>query len=151
MAPGHSVEAFSGAAASGADPLVPGEAVLGVDTHGEVHVAAVVAPLGRGCGYRVLSGHGVRLPSAAREAGPARRAGCPAGRAQWRRPGSAGASPLTYSWSHGTLRRLDQGGERRPNATPHRIVITWLCFDPRTPAYDELRHAARLARLGHMS
>ena len=29
------------------DPPVPGEVVLGVDTHGEVHVAAVVSPLGK--------------------------------------------------------------------------------------------------------
>ncbi|GGS02700.1 hypothetical protein GCM10010269_46980 [Streptomyces humidus] len=29
------------------DPPVPGEVVLGVDTHGEVHVAAVISPLGK--------------------------------------------------------------------------------------------------------
>jgi transposase len=32
---------------SSADPPVPGEVVLDVDTHGEVHVAAVVSPLGK--------------------------------------------------------------------------------------------------------
>ncbi|MFD7608818.1 hypothetical protein [Streptomyces mirabilis] len=32
---------------SSTDSPVPGEVVLGVDTHGEVHVAAVVSPLGK--------------------------------------------------------------------------------------------------------
>jgi hypothetical protein len=32
---------------SSTDPPVPGEVVLGVDTHGEVHVAAVISPLGK--------------------------------------------------------------------------------------------------------
>lgn len=32
---------------SSTDPLVRREVVLGVDTHGEVHVAAVVSPLGK--------------------------------------------------------------------------------------------------------
>jgi len=35
---------------SSTDPPVRGEVVLGVDTHGEVHVAAVISPLGKTLG-----------------------------------------------------------------------------------------------------
>ncbi|MEV6021775.1 IS110 family transposase [Streptomyces sp. NPDC052036] len=60
------------------DPPVPGEVVLGVDTHGEVHVAAVVSSLGKVLGTEsfpaTMAGYR-RLLVWARKLGTVRRAG----------------------------------------------------------------------------
>jgi transposase len=60
------------------DPPVPGEVVLGVDTHGEVHVAAVLSPLGKVLGTEsfpaTASGYR-RLLAWAGKLGTVRRAG----------------------------------------------------------------------------
>jgi transposase len=63
---------------SSTDPPVPGEVVLGVDTHGEVHVAAVVSPLGKVVGTESFPATAVgyrRLLVWARKRGTVRRAG----------------------------------------------------------------------------
>jgi hypothetical protein len=39
---------------SSTEPPVPGEVVLGVDTHGELHVAAVISLLGKVLGTESL-------------------------------------------------------------------------------------------------
>ncbi|MFE2179267.1 IS110 family transposase [Streptomyces sp. NPDC059455] len=63
---------------SSTDPPVPGEVVLGVDTHGEVHVAAVVSPLGKVLGtesFPATADGYRRLLVWARRLGTVRRAG----------------------------------------------------------------------------
>ncbi|WP_329222302.1 IS110 family transposase [Streptomyces sp. NBC_01485] len=63
---------------SSTDPPVPGEVVLGVDTHGEVHVAAVVSPLGKVVGTESFPATAAgyrRLLAWARKRGTVRRAG----------------------------------------------------------------------------
>ncbi|WP_432118355.1 IS110 family transposase [Streptomyces sp. bgisy032] len=63
---------------SSADPPVPGEVVLGVDTHGEVHVAAVLCPLGQVLGTKFFPATAAgyrRLLVWARKLGTVRRAG----------------------------------------------------------------------------
>nr|WP_244184530.1 IS110 family transposase [Streptomyces cellostaticus] len=59
-------------------PPAWGEVVLGVDTHGEVHVAAVVCPLGQILGTKSFPATAVgyrRLLAWARKSGAVRRAG----------------------------------------------------------------------------
>lgn len=61
-----------------ADPPVLGEVVLGVDTHGEVHVAAVLCPLGQVLGTKSFPATAAgyrRLLGWARKLGTVRRAG----------------------------------------------------------------------------
>ncbi|WP_323377531.1 IS110 family transposase [Streptomyces sp. RB17] len=63
---------------SSTDPPAPGEVVLGVDTHGEVHVAAVVSPLGKVLGTESFPATAAgyrRLLTWARKLGKVRRAG----------------------------------------------------------------------------
>ncbi|MFI1360525.1 MULTISPECIES: IS110 family transposase [unclassified Streptomyces] len=63
---------------SSTDPPVPGEVVLGVDTHGEIHVAAVVSPLGEVLGTESFPATATgyrRLLVWARRLGVVRRAG----------------------------------------------------------------------------
>ncbi|XDO64460.1 transposase [Streptomyces sp. RLB1-33] len=63
---------------SSTDPPVRGEVVLGVDTHGEVHVAAVVSPLGKVLGTESFPATAAgyrRLLVWARKRGTVRRAG----------------------------------------------------------------------------
>jgi transposase len=63
---------------SSADPPVRGEVVLGVDTHGEVHVAAVVSSLGKVLGTESFPATAAgyrRLLVWARKRGTVRRAG----------------------------------------------------------------------------
>ncbi|MEU1177058.1 transposase [Streptomyces sp. NPDC005820] len=63
---------------SSADPPVRGEVVLGVDTHGEVHVAAAVTPLGKVLGTESFPATAAgyrRLLVWARKLGTVRRAG----------------------------------------------------------------------------
>ncbi|XES00948.1 transposase [Streptomyces sp. S1D4-11] len=50
-----------------------------------------------------------------------------------------GVSPIECSSGRRTSRRLNHGGDRQANAALHRIVFTWLRFDPRTQAYYERR------------
>lgn len=60
------------------DPPVPGEVVLGVDTHGEVHVAAVISPLGKVLGtesFPATAASYRQLLVWARRRGTVRRAG----------------------------------------------------------------------------
>ena len=60
------------------DPPVPGEVVLGVDTHGEVHVAAVISPPGKVLGTESFPATAAgyrRLLVRARKRGTVRRAG----------------------------------------------------------------------------
>ncbi|XES00937.1 IS110 family transposase [Streptomyces sp. S1D4-11] len=63
---------------SSSDPPVPGEVVLGVDTHGETHAAAVVSPLGKFLGTESFPATAVgyrRLLVWACKLGTVRRAG----------------------------------------------------------------------------
>ncbi|MFG2636820.1 transposase [Streptomyces sp. NPDC048362] len=61
---------------SSTDPPVRREVVLGVDTHGEVHVAAVISPLGKILGSFPATAAGYRqLLVWARKRGTVRRAG----------------------------------------------------------------------------
>ncbi|MEW1927194.1 transposase [Streptomyces sp. NPDC088360] len=60
------------------DPPARGEVILGVDTHGEVHVAALVGPLGQVLGTKSFPATAVgyrRLLAWARKRGTVRRAG----------------------------------------------------------------------------
>lgn len=50
-----------------------------------------------------------------------------------------GVSPVEASSGKVTRHRLDRGGDRQANAALWRIVMTRLCFDPRTRAYMERR------------
>ncbi|WP_244174943.1 IS110 family transposase [Streptomyces misionensis] len=50
-----------------------------------------------------------------------------------------GVSPIEYSSSRRSTRRLDHGGDRQANAVPHRMVFTRLRHDPRAQTYDERR------------
>lgn len=54
---------------SSTDPPVPGEVVLGVDTHGETHAAAVVSPLGKVLGTESVRPR--RPATVGRSSGPA--------------------------------------------------------------------------------
>jgi hypothetical protein len=93
-----------------------GEVVLGVDTHRDAHVAAVLSVMGTilatdefpatPAGYRDLL-------KWARKSGAVRRAGVEG-------TGSYGASLSRYLLN----RRLNRGGDRQANAALHRIVFT---------------------------
>ena len=50
-----------------------------------------------------------------------------------------GAAPVQASSGKVTRFRLDRGGDRYANQALWRIVMTRLCFDPRTRAYMERR------------
>jgi transposase len=50
-----------------------------------------------------------------------------------------GAAPIEASSGKVTRHRLDRGGDRHANQALWRIVMTRLCFDPRTKAYMERR------------
>jgi transposase len=43
-----------------------------------------------------------------------------------------GVSPIEYSTGRRITRRLNFGGDRQANTALHRIVLTRLCYDPRT-------------------
>src|SRR3954466_1282108 len=63
---------------SSTDPPNRGEVVLGVDTHGEVHVAAVISPLGKILGtesFPATAADYRRLLAWGRKLGTVRRAG----------------------------------------------------------------------------
>lgn len=107
----------------------------GVDTHGEVHVAAVVS---RCHAPRLLVPVGIGPDSAATllitMGDTPERLNTEASFAAL-----CGVSPVGHSSGRRTWRRLNHGGDRQADAAPHRIVFTRLRFDPRTQAYDERR------------
>ncbi|MEU5115573.1 IS110 family transposase [Streptomyces longwoodensis] len=143
--------------------------MLGVDTHGEVHVAAVISPLGKvHMALRMLAERIEQLTGQVNELNQrltrlverhAPQLLVPVGIG----PDSAvtllitmgdnperlsteasfaalcGVSPIEFSSGRRRTRRLNHGGDRQANAALHRIVFTRLRHDPRTQAYYERR------------
>lgn len=119
---------------SSTDPLVRREVVLGADTHGEVHVAAVVSPLGKILGTESFpaTAAGYRqLLAWARERGTVRRSGRFPRHTTPRtpRPTMALRDPISGAGHPQMLLRLGYG-PKGPR-TPRRPVSDALDVQPR--------------------
>ncbi|MCX4437849.1 IS110 family transposase [Streptomyces mirabilis] len=99
---------------SSTDPPVPGEVVLGVDTHGETHTAAVVSPLGKVLGTESFPATAAgyrRLLVWARKLGTVRRAGVEG-------TGTFGAGLSRYLLAH----HVQVYEVNRPDRTARRLL-----------------------------